>query len=99
VTAVTLFALINGDDIHGIFQDLDAVLNSLLPIFEMSFMTIHSFSLLQRYPYGPWVSRIYLYFFTLFWINAILNVFIFIIEDSFHLAKLVPLNSDDFDVI
>jgi len=66
VTGVTLFALLNGDDIHGVFQDLDSA-----------------------YPYAPWVSRFYLFVFTLFWINAILNVFIFIIEDSFHLAKLL----------
>lgn len=58
---VSLFALLNGDDIHAIFLDLE-----------------HNY---------PWVivTRAYLYTFILLFITAVLNVFIFIIEDGYHL--------------
>ena len=62
-TAVSLFALLNGDDIHDTFRDLD-----------------------DHYPYSI-VSRTYLYTFVAFFITSILNLFIFLIEDSFLAAK------------
>eukprot|EP01126_Amoeba_proteus_P007487 TRINITY_DN12699_c0_g1_i6.p1 TRINITY_DN12699_c0_g1~~TRINITY_DN12699_c0_g1_i6.p1 ORF type:complete len:723 (-),score=193.66 TRINITY_DN12699_c0_g1_i6:206-2167(-) len=64
-TTVTLFALLNGDDIHATFSDLA-----------------------KRYPLLLF-SRIYLYTFVLLFITAVLNVFIFIIEDGYHLAKVL----------
>jgi hypothetical protein len=42
----------------------------------------------ENYPY-PIVSTIYLYSFVALFITAILNIFIFIIEDSYHAAKFV----------
>lgn len=39
----------------------------------------------------PWVSRIYLYTFALLTITAVLNIFIYIIEDAYHLAKVVRI--------
>jgi len=62
-TAVSLFALLNGDDIHDTFRDLD-----------------------DHYPFAL-VSRVYLYTFVAFFITSILNLFIFLIEDSFMAAK------------
>ena len=64
-TAISLFALVCGDDVHATFNDLLAV-----------------------YPF-PFVAQIYLYAFTTLFITAILNVFIFIIEDSYHFSKYV----------
>ncbi len=34
-----------------------------------------------------WISRVYLYVYTILFIAAIMNIFIFLIEDSFHSAK------------
>jgi len=62
-TAITLFALLNGDDIRDAFEQLN-----------------------ENYPY-PIVPTIYLYSFIALFITAILNIFIFIIEDSYHAAK------------
>jgi len=62
-TSITLFALLNGDDIRDSFEQLN-----------------------QNYPY-PLVPTIYLYSFIALFITAILNIFIFIIEDSYHAAK------------
>jgi len=42
----------------------------------------------ENYPY-PIVPTIYLYSFIALFITAILNIFIFIIEDSYHAAKYV----------
>ena len=41
----------------------------------------------------PFVSRIYLYTWVTLFFTSVLNVFIFIIEDAFHLAKDVRLRS------
>ena len=41
----------------------------------------------QSYPF-PWVSRIYIYSFVTLFITTVLNVFIFIIEDAFLIAKI-----------
>jgi hypothetical protein len=60
---VTLFALLNGDSILTIFDDLAA-----------------------KYPY-PLLTRVYLFVFVVLFITAILNTFIFIIEDAYHSAK------------
>eukprot|EP01125_Pyxidicula_operculata_P020102 TRINITY_DN7350_c0_g1_i1.p1 TRINITY_DN7350_c0_g1~~TRINITY_DN7350_c0_g1_i1.p1 ORF type:complete len:743 (+),score=157.80 TRINITY_DN7350_c0_g1_i1:54-2282(+) len=65
-TIVTLFALMNGDDMHGTFTQLE-----------------------QSYPLGVILPRVFLFVFVILFMSAILNVFIFIIEDGFHLAKLV----------
>lgn len=62
-TCVTLFALLNGDSILTIFDDLAA-----------------------KYPY-PLLTRVYLFVFVVLFITAILNTFIFIIEDAYHSAK------------
>lgn len=62
-TAITLFALLNGDDIRSAFEQLN-----------------------DNYPYRI-VPTIYLYSFIALFITAILNIFIFIIEDSYHAAK------------
>jgi len=70
-TAVTLFALLNGDDIHNTFLHLEDV-----------------------YPY-LFFSRLYLFTFVLLFITAVLNVFIFIIEDSYHLAKVLTTPDRD----
>lgn len=47
----------------------------------------------------PWVSRIYIYSFVTIFITTVLNVFIFIIEDAFVLAKVTlgiyTLNTTD----
>lgn len=34
-----------------------------------------------------WISRVYLYIYTILFIAAIMNIFIFLIEDAFHSAK------------
>jgi len=60
---VSLFALLNGDDVHATFDDLEA-----------------------QYPYTLF-AQLYLFTFVIFFITAILNIFIFIIEDSYHAAK------------
>ena len=39
------------------------------------------------YPF-PWVSRVYIYSFVIIFITTVLNVFIFIIEDAYVLAKI-----------
>lgn len=64
--AVTLFALLTGDDIHDTFSD---IIDGAYPV--------------------PIVSRLYIYTFVTIFITSVLNVFIFIIEDSFHVAKMV----------
>jgi hypothetical protein len=64
--AVTLFALLTGDDIHDTFSD---IIDGAYPV--------------------PVVSRLYIYTFVTIFITSVLNVFIFIIEDSFHYAKMV----------
>jgi len=61
--AITLFAMLNGDDL------MDTI-----------------FPLNISYPY-PTVSTIYWFTFIALFITAVLNVFIFIIEDSFDAAK------------
>eukprot|EP01129_Flabellula_baltica_P015344 TRINITY_DN770_c0_g3_i1.p1 TRINITY_DN770_c0_g3~~TRINITY_DN770_c0_g3_i1.p1 ORF type:complete len:459 (+),score=87.49 TRINITY_DN770_c0_g3_i1:497-1873(+) len=68
-TWITLFALINGDDMHGIFDE------------------VH-----ETYPV-PYIGRIYLFIFITLFIAAILNLFIFIIEDSYHVAKLAAIKN------
>eukprot|EP01128_Nolandella_sp_AFSM9_P008975 TRINITY_DN5617_c0_g1_i1.p1 TRINITY_DN5617_c0_g1~~TRINITY_DN5617_c0_g1_i1.p1 ORF type:complete len:722 (+),score=150.40 TRINITY_DN5617_c0_g1_i1:190-2355(+) len=68
-TSVTLFALLNGDDIHATFDDLS-----------------------ENYPM-PWVSRIFLYSFVVLFITTILNIFIFIIENNYHVAKVLSLQN------
>lgn len=62
-TTVTLFGLINADDVMKTFT-------SLSEDFDHT-----------------WIAWIYLYTFMLLFILAVLNVFIFIIEDAFHAAK------------
>jgi len=68
--AATMFALINGDEIHDTFKELT-----------------------QNYTY-PLVARIYLYTFIMLFITAVWNIFIFIIEDAYHLAKAVARRMD-----
>lgn len=70
-TAATLFALINGDDVHATFNNLNDV-----------------------YPFAPF-ARFYLYAFILLFITAVLNLFIFIIEDAYHLAKVLTTPDRD----
>eukprot|EP01130_Rhizamoeba_saxonica_P016166 TRINITY_DN7417_c0_g1_i3.p1 TRINITY_DN7417_c0_g1~~TRINITY_DN7417_c0_g1_i3.p1 ORF type:complete len:493 (+),score=59.90 TRINITY_DN7417_c0_g1_i3:36-1481(+) len=65
-TGVTLFSLLNGDDIHATFSDLN------------------------NYPY-PLFGRLYLYTFISLFITVVLNIFIFIIETAYDLAKAVSL--------
>ena len=36
----------------------------------------------------PWVSRVYIYIFVIMFITTVLNVFIFIIEDAYVMAKI-----------
>eukprot|EP01119_Soliformovum_irregulare_P022421 TRINITY_DN7664_c0_g3_i2.p2 TRINITY_DN7664_c0_g3~~TRINITY_DN7664_c0_g3_i2.p2 ORF type:complete len:265 (-),score=106.59 TRINITY_DN7664_c0_g3_i2:46-840(-) len=60
---ISLFGLLNGDNIVYTFTDLNAN-------FDNTF-----------------VNEIYLYSFIILFICAILNIFIFIIEDAFHIAK------------
>ena len=64
-TGITLFALLNGDDIHATFNQLQ-----------------------ENYPY-PIIAEFYLYSFIMLFITAVLNIFIFIIEDAYHLSKAV----------
>jgi len=66
-TAITLFSLINGDDIHSTFLDME-----------------------KNHPI-PSIGKIYLFGFILLFIVAILNVFIFTIEDAYHIAKVKSL--------
>lgn len=76
-TIITLYALLNGDDMHGIFLDLK-----------------------MAYPLGSFVPNVFLLIFSSLFTFAILNVFIFIIEDSFHLAKIVSARyGRDADVV
>jgi len=70
-TLITLFALLNGDDIHATFN----VLNDFYPF--------------------PVFAQIYLYSFVVLFITAILNIFIFIIEDAYHAGKLTVLRNLD----
>ena len=63
--ALTLFAVLNGDEILATYQ-------SLYP-----------------YPYQI-VANVYMYSFCILFITSILNLFIFIIEDAYHLAKGIP---------
>lgn len=56
---VTLFALLNGDDIHSVFDDLR-----------------HNYAWI-------WITRLYLFTFILLFITAVLNVFIFMVEDGY----------------
>ncbi|KAL6061657.1 Mucolipin-2 [Balamuthia mandrillaris] len=62
-TGVTLFSLLNGDEIRSTFEELGVT-----------------------YPIRT-LPTIYLYVFVGLFITAILNIFIFIIEDSYHAAK------------
>lgn len=62
-SAITLFALLNGDDIHSQFDRIYA-----------------------RYPY-PIVGQVFLFTFIIMFITLVLNIFLFIIEDSYHAAK------------
>lgn len=62
-SAITLFALLNGDDIHAQFDRIYA-----------------------RYPY-PIVGQVFLFTFIIMFITLVLNIFLFIIEDSYHAAK------------
>eukprot|EP01129_Flabellula_baltica_P014701 TRINITY_DN7116_c0_g1_i1.p1 TRINITY_DN7116_c0_g1~~TRINITY_DN7116_c0_g1_i1.p1 ORF type:complete len:602 (+),score=105.47 TRINITY_DN7116_c0_g1_i1:39-1808(+) len=68
-TGITLFALLNGDDIHATFD-----------------------ALIAEYPY-PTLAEIYLYSFIMLFITAVLNIFIFIIEDAYHLSKALAMKS------
>lgn len=68
-SAVSLFALMTGDDVHATFDEMTA-----------------------EYPF-VWLSRIFLYCYCLFAITAVLNIFIFLIEDAFHAAKKVDRTS------
>lgn len=62
-SAITLFALLNGDDIHTQFDRI-----------------------YTRYPY-PIVGQVFLFTFIIMFITLVLNIFLFIIEDSYHAAK------------
>eukprot|EP01114_Cavostelium_apophysatum_P015895 TRINITY_DN4424_c0_g1_i1.p1 TRINITY_DN4424_c0_g1~~TRINITY_DN4424_c0_g1_i1.p1 ORF type:complete len:661 (+),score=155.67 TRINITY_DN4424_c0_g1_i1:60-2042(+) len=62
-TTVTLFALLNGDNLYPSFVQLA-----------------------ENYPY-PFIARIYLFSFITLFITAVLNVFIFIIQDAYNVAK------------
>jgi hypothetical protein len=63
-TLLTLFSLINGDDIHNTVQLLT-----------------------NAYPF-PSIARFYILSFVMLFICSVLNVFIFIIEDGYHIAKV-----------
>jgi len=63
-TIVTLFSLLNGDDIYATFQEIED----------------------GQYP-TPIISRIYIILFVTLFVTSVLNVFIFIIEDSYRTAK------------
>jgi hypothetical protein len=65
LAAVSLFALMTGDDVHATFDEATS-----------------------SYPY-LWLSRIFLYLYVLLSICMLLNVFIFLVEDAFHEAKVV----------
>lgn len=64
-TIITLFSLLNGDDIYATFQEIEE----------------------GQYP-APIISRIYIICFVTLFVTSVLNVFIFIIEDSYRTAKL-----------
>jgi mucolipin 3 len=70
-SAISLFALLNGDDVHATFLDLG-----------------------PRFPYKVF-TNLYLFTFCMLFITAILNIFIFIIEDSYHAAKDFISNEAD----
>lgn len=70
-SAISLFALLNGDDVHATFLDLG-----------------------PRFPYALF-TNLYLFTFCMLFITAILNIFIFIIEDSYHAAKDFISNEAD----
>ena len=71
-TLVTLFSLLNGDDIYATFMEIED----------------------GQYPL-TFVSRIYLFCFVTLFITSVLNVFIFIIEDSYRTAKLVTRSPEE----
>jgi len=63
-TVVTLFSLLNGDDIYDTFMEIES----------------------GQYPLVG-VSRIYIFAFVTVFVTSVLNVFIFIIEDTYRQAK------------
>ena len=63
-TIVTLFSLLNGDDIYSTFSEIE-----------------HG-----QFP-SHWISRFYIIAFVTLFVTSVLNVFIFIIEDSYRTAK------------
>jgi len=65
-TLVTLYAIMNGDDMHSTFVEL-----------------------YRTYPLNTLFPRIFLFVFAFMAITSFLNVYIFITEDAYHLAKLV----------
>jgi hypothetical protein len=73
-TIVTLFSLLNGDDIYATFAEIE----------EGQFPSVA-------------LSRIYIITFVTLFVTSVLNVFIFIIEDSYRQAKLSALNRSDDD--
>ena len=70
-TIISLFSLLNGDDIYPTFTEIED----------------------NQYPH-PWVSRAYIMIFVTTFITSVLNVFIFIIEDSYRVAKHHNLYKD-----
>ena len=71
-TLVTLFSLLNGDDIYGTFTEIED----------------------GQYPLTI-ISRIYIFSFVTLFVTSVLNVFIFIIEDSYRTAKLYSRSAEE----
>lgn len=87
--AVSLFALMGGDDIHATFDEVEAACGVFC--FNLFFCHSNSLTRVQMTAELPsnylWISRIYLYLYVLLSLTAILNIFIFLTEDAFHVAK------------
>jgi hypothetical protein len=80
---VTLFALLNGDDIMGKRTYMDISLCLSIDVVAATFSDLGA-----NYPYLI-ISRVYLYTFVATQVVCVLNVFIFIVEDAFKAAKSV----------
>jgi hypothetical protein len=88
---VTLFALLNGDVVHDVIDDIYPVrharTHSVLMAHRCAYLTCPLWA--ERPQVAPFISRVYLFTFICLFIYAVLNIFIAIIEDAFFASKAV----------
>lgn len=73
------------------FLDLDTTIVTLFALLNGD--VVHSgFNNLAQDPHTFFLSRAYMYTFVVLFITAVRNVFIFIIQDGYHLAKVVCMH-------